>query len=246
MCLRLRMQQSDQLPGEFLADVREGRCLRTEFLLEAGDRPRESTRNDQLKMLEIRLDVQGQTVHRTPATQSNPHGTDLTIEVPAALRRHPDPGGLGIAFASDPEDRKGADHSLLEQAKIGMDAQAESVQVQDGIEDQLPGTVVGDVAATIGLGKLDAERIQTLFVHKQVFGNTRAPGDRDHWRLVLELQDPHRPVPILSSVDYRLMSGTLTGQGLGVGKPPEVLRPDVEGGWWIFLHDNTVHASRKP
>ena len=240
------MQQFDQLPGEFLADDRQGRCLRAEFMLEAGDRPRKTTWNDQLKMLEIRLDVQGQSVHRTPTTQPNPHGTDLSIEFPAAFRRHPDPGGLGIPFASDPVHRESADHRLLEEAEIGVDAQAQSVQVEDRIKDQLTGTVVGDVTTPIGLGKFDAERVQSLLVHKQVFSDTGAPGDRDHRRLVLELQDPHRPVAILPGIDNRLVPGTLAGQGLGVGKPTKVLRPDVEGGWWIFLHVNTVHAARKP
>ena len=42
-------------------------------------------------------------------------------------------------------------------------AAAESAQIQDGIPDQLPGTVVGDVAAAVDLKQIDAPALEFFF-----------------------------------------------------------------------------------
>ena len=65
-----------------------------------------------------------------------------------------------------------------------MDAKAETIQVQNRIGDQLPGTVVGDVTPAIGLEELDPSLRQMVRCRQKMLTHSRPPSHGDHGRVV--------------------------------------------------------------
>ena len=61
-----------------------------------------------------------------------------------------------------PNDRHGPDQHLLEVAHVPMHVAAIGLQIDDGIADELAGTVIRDVAAAAGLEQPDAGRRERL------------------------------------------------------------------------------------
>jgi hypothetical protein len=70
----------------------------------------------------------------------------------------PDAGASGDALRGDTEVGAGADEGFFEEADVldGSEARVEAAQIEDGVADELSGSVVGDVASAIDLVDLDA------------------------------------------------------------------------------------------
>jgi hypothetical protein len=78
------------------------------------------------------------------------------------------------------------DHHPLEPAHVGGDVVAVGRQVDDRIGHQLPGAVVGDPSAAVGLGHLDALHPVPVLAHPELGGVGSAALRID--RMVLEQQ----------------------------------------------------------
>lgn len=109
-------------------------------------------------MVEIRLDIQREPVHRNPARDSNPDRGDLSPADPVDfVRRPPDPHARrpGVTCRRQPEISERVDDRLLEQTDPAVDSQADPIKIDDRIRDQLAGAVIGHIPTSIGLLPLD-------------------------------------------------------------------------------------------
>ena len=99
-------------------------------------------------------DVEGEAVHAAPPGQPHPDGGDLLGRRPSH-RRHPYPRVCRVVeTAGQAEIGQRLDqhlgHSRHIPGGIGHTPAAVSSHVEDGITDQLAGTVVGDIATPVG------------------------------------------------------------------------------------------------
>ena len=119
---------------------------------------------------------------------------------------------------SRPKSRGGADHDLFEIAHVLVHVAAIRPQVQDGIADDLPGAVIGDVAAAARLVHLDLPRGEQIGRGDQV--RSRRIGldaKRDDMRVLeQEKEIGHAPGPPL--FDERALH--IAGSGVGNDAKP--------------------------
>src|SRR5205823_8392955 len=101
----------------------------------------------------------------------------------------PDAGVAGLALGRDVERGERVDQDLLERTQVPMQVAAVAAQVQDGITDELPGAVEGDVAAALHLENGQVARLAHV-------ARARVTAQR-HDRRVLEQQDHVPPQPTL-------------------------------------------------
>ena len=120
-----------------------------EFRLHARDSTTgQSTRNDEIEVGQIRTHVDGQAMHRHPSADTHAHRADL----PSSSRIVTDPYASGALVTKPLKVVSGQcpDDDLLEPSQIRVQTKLESIQIQNRIGDQLPGTVPRDVPASIG------------------------------------------------------------------------------------------------
>jgi hypothetical protein len=138
---------------------------------------------DQSEVAQVGGDVEGEAVRGDAARHVNADGGDLAlvtaesmgseglfglttarpIPCPAPPRSAPDAGqawnppGVNAKFAAQPNQRlfHPADKVHRAQAPAASE-RAQGAQVEDGVADQLPGTVIGHVAAAVDLMNGDA------------------------------------------------------------------------------------------
>ena len=122
----------------------------------------EAARNNVLEIAQVGGDVQRETVRSNPSADMHPDGADLAFT-------HPDARQLWNAAGLDAEIRQRIDHGLLDGAHIGAHVALPLAQIQDGIADDLPRSVISDVAAAVGGMEGDAGAGQYVFAGQQVF-----------------------------------------------------------------------------
>ncbi len=128
-------------------------------------------------MIQIRVDVQREPVHRNPSRDSNADRGDLATTDPIGIvRPTPDPDSRrpGIPPGRQSEITEGVDDRLLQQADPGVDSEADPIEIDDRIRDQLTGPVVGHVPTSIGLLPLDAVPSKSFRAGQHVFCGPRA------------------------------------------------------------------------
>src|SRR5439155_1783352 len=108
--------------------------------------PRNPARHDAVEMGEIGGDIQREPVRRDPLFHVHADAGDL-----AAASAGPDAGVARLPLARDVEPGERVDQGLLERAQVPMQVAAVAAQVQDGIADELPRAVEGDIAAALDL-----------------------------------------------------------------------------------------------
>ncbi len=120
-----------------------------------------------------------------------------------------DPAGRDAVVGAGP------DHHLFEVAHVAVDVASVGAEVEDGVAHDLPGAVVGDVAAAAGLEHVEAAGAQGLRGEEQVLGPGVASQGED--RLVLEEQQGVGYVAGLSLGHQ----ARLQLEAFGVGDPAE-------------------------
>ena len=119
---------------------------------ERGDPPvGDPAGHDELEMVEVGGDIEREAVARNPARDAYADRREL-------LLADPDAGQPFHPTSLDAVIGGGTDEDGFEVAHVAVDVAAARVQVDDGITDELPGTVIGDVAAPAGLMDLDIAR----------------------------------------------------------------------------------------
>ena len=115
----------------------------------------DSTRNDQAEVLEVRGDVQSEAVARHPSRDPDADGRKLFVADPRA-------GQSLDAPRFDPEIGGRLDQHFLEVADVAVHVAAIGFQIEDRIANELPRTVIGDVAAAAGFMDVDAARSELI------------------------------------------------------------------------------------
>ena len=106
----------------------------------------DAARDNRIERREVTADVQGKTVHRDPVANAHADRRDLAFGNPHA-------GQPSSRLRRDPERGKQLDHHLLDPAKIAVQVLSASSQINNRITDELPGPMIGCLAATINREK---------------------------------------------------------------------------------------------
>src|SRR2546430_5437234 len=117
----------------------------------------------------------------------------------------PDAGVARLPLARDVEPGERVDQGLLERAQVPMQVAAVAAQVQDGIADELPRAVEGDIAAALDLEDRQVVRLEHV---ARARGAAQRPARR-----VLEQQEH---VPLEPPRDARLGERPLPLERLAV------------------------------
>lgn len=139
---------------------------------------REAAGDDEVEVGEVGVNVEGEAVHGDPAADADAHGGDLgggkgnretgignrrrkgrregalhACRLPFAACPFGDPHARrpGFAAAFDAAGCQSPDDRFFEQPHVVVEAEVEAVEVEDGVDHELAGAVVGDVAAPVGL-----------------------------------------------------------------------------------------------
>ena len=139
-----------------------------------------AARIDQAEVAEIGGDVEGKSVRSDTAGYVNADGTDLSfpfclvlahrgaIPVPSTNRRAPDAGEAADASREYTVDTTETNEGLFHHAHevygpetvaVGI---AQTAEVEDGVSDELAGTVIGNVASSVDFVESDTTRREQL------------------------------------------------------------------------------------
>ena len=108
-----------------------------------------AARNDALEMLELRIDVDGDSVKGHPVPDSDSNGRDFVF--PCSFALNPYTNSVGSALASDVEVFEGVDNPLFKVVDEKPNVSFSFIEVEDGVCNSLPGPVVCVLAAPSGL-----------------------------------------------------------------------------------------------
>ncbi len=124
--------------------------------------PRQAAWHDGAEVREVGIHIERQAVHGDIPGESNSQRADLAAGA-SPLRPNPDPGRGGISLPLQTSIGERVNHRLLQKPHESVHANTKSIDVNDDIRHQLPGAVVGDIAAAVGLSQLDAAGCKLLF-----------------------------------------------------------------------------------
>src|ERR1017187_6588554 len=145
-----------------------------------------------LKIAQIRIHVQRETVRRHPPAEVHSDGGDFAIA-------HPNPSQLGNAAGFNAELRQRFDERLLDGTHVRAHVALPIAQVQNRVAHELPRSVIRHVAAAIGWIKPTPGAAKDLARSQQILYLSVAP-QRDHVRVFQKQQVvPHRALFALGS-----------------------------------------------
>ena len=109
--------------------------------------------NNMVKMLQIGIDIKCKTMHGHPSAQMNADSTNLAQW--AILRGfEPNPCVSLYSISYYPLPFNAEDNHLFQKANIFVNIGKEIVQIKNRIGHYLPGTVIGNIAASVDFEKL--------------------------------------------------------------------------------------------
>src|SRR5579862_5164388 len=160
--------------------------------------PLQSAWDDPAEGLEVVLDVEREPMGGDSARDVHADRRDLPVLDPNAGEIRP---VLGTGPGRNALLAQGGDQRLLERAHVGDHV----VNPDDRVADELPGTVVGDLATAIGLDDVDPLQAVPLLAHREL-ARGRAPPARVHGP-VLEEQHHVGNVILLARPPDTLLKG---------------------------------------
>ena len=139
----------------------------------AGD----STRNDEIEIFKVGGDVERKSVACDPSRNTDTDGAQL-------VGAHPRARESFHASGAHAEVAGGANHHILQVAYIFVHVAAIGPQIENGITDELAGTVIRDVAAAPRFMDLDAALVEDVRRGEQVrFRCVQFHAERDDVRM---------------------------------------------------------------
>lgn len=174
-------------------------------------------------MIEVGRDVEGEAVETDPLLDADAHGADFGTGA-WLIFADPDAGGGGVAVGVHAPSSGGGDDGVFEFAHVVVEAQAEVVEVEDGVNDELAGAVVGDIAAAVGLRGGYAVVGKECGRGDEVLGGGGAVRERDDRRVVLEEEDvAGNRAAFVAGLRYEVVVVDLEVVGGRVGDVAEVV-----------------------
>src|SRR5690606_23594901 len=186
-------------------------------LRERRDRPiRDPTGVHHREEPHVGVEVEGKAVHGHLPGDANADGGDLAL-------LGPDAGEALLPPGFDPEGGQGVDEDLLYRADIRHDPLG-IVEFDDGITDQLPGAVEGDVATPVDFVDLRPGRLDYLTCGEEI-GAVTVATDREDRRVF----DQEEIVVLGPAADPALVECLLEIPGLGIGQLAQPPGPEELG-----------------
>ncbi len=152
--------------------------------------------NNETEGAEVRAEVEGEAVAGDAAGDVDANGGKFL----GGFGCGPDAGEAGQAAGGDAAGGGGADEDFLESAHVIHRAEFEAAgarrqksragagaEIENGIADELAGTMEGDIAAAVALRQLDAARGQGGAAEQHVFG-VGVAAERDHGGMLEQQQ----------------------------------------------------------
>src|SRR5579875_3329297 len=176
--------------------------------------PLQAAGNDPRERLEVVVDVDGEAVRGDAARDMDADRGDLALPDPHAGVVWP---LVAARTCVDSLFRQRGDERPLERAHVADDI----LLPNDRVADQLPGAVVGDLPAAIGVAYLDPACAIPLLAHRQLTWTASPPAGVD--RRVLKQQHRVRHPPRLA----RSADALLQLERLPVAHEPEMAHPEL-------------------
>ena len=173
-------------------------------------------RDDQVEMAEVSGVVQRKPVAGDPTRDADTNRGKLFLAYPYACETADAPGLY-------PKIGRDADEHLLQIANVAVNVAPVGLQVDDGIADDLPGAVVGDVAAAAGFEDVDPTRGERFRRREDVRSAAITANAECEHRRMLEQEKLIRSTvraPLLDEL-------ALQGQSFAIGNEAEAT--DFEG-----------------
>src|SRR5215469_7355453 len=101
---------------------------------------------------------------------------------------NPNAGFAGDAIGRDTELGRSAHHGFFKSADVPVNVATDAVEIQNGIADDLTGTMIGDVAATIRFAEFDAFLAEDVLGGQEIFP-VGAASEGDHVGMFAEKKD---------------------------------------------------------
>jgi hypothetical protein len=148
--------------------------------------------------------------------------------IAAAASFNPHARASRNAEGTDAEAGSSLNHGLLELPHVPHNVTPNSVEVENGIADDLAGTVIGDIAAAIGRMKFDAVLAQKVLGNAQVLAFAVAAESNDVGMFAKEQE-------IGGRADFaRSNQALLERRGFAVSDPSEIKRSTIFHGRQCF------------
>jgi len=181
----------------------------------------DATRNDEVEMTQVGRNVVGQAMRSDPTADVHANGGKFLFAVASG---YPDAGFARNAVSGDTEIGTGTDHGFFESANVPSDISLDIGEVQNGIADDLPGAMIGDISTPVR----DLEFYSLL--PQNVFGGEKIrsvgiAAEGDDMGVFAEKENV-MDGPGLASSDDPL----LQGKSVGVGDEAEVGN-EARGHW---------------
>ncbi len=129
-----------------------------------------------MKVFQIRIQVESETVRGDPAADVNADGSQLRAA-------RPDAGAAFHAPGCDAEIGKRVDQNLFNRAHVEMHVALPIMKIQNGITDDLAGSMISDIASAIGFVEPDS-RAREHFRAGQQIGFLAVAPHGDHVRML--------------------------------------------------------------
>jgi len=168
--------------------------------------------NDHAEVVEVGVHVEGQAVHRPPLAHPDSHGADL-------LLADPHPGAALHSVALQVAGGQQEDDRFLQEPQVLVEAELHGLQVQQGVDHKLAGSMVCDLAPAIGLGHGDAAPLEDLR-RRDDFGRLAPAADRDRRGM---LHKEHKGTA--SAGDLLVLQPALEVPGLLILDAPNINEP---------------------
>src|SRR6516164_611827 len=141
-----------------------------------GDRLGQPARHDVLEITQIRIDVQREAVSGHPSADMDSDCGDLALTYPNA-------GELGSAAGRDAEIGQRIDDDLLDAAHVSAHVAFPLAQINNGIANQLAGSVIVNIAAAVLWEKRNSSPAQHLRSRQKIL-HMAVPAQGDHVRML--------------------------------------------------------------
>lgn len=128
------------------------------FKIDAGDGAvADAARHDELEVAQVGGDIKSEPVGSNAARDVDADGGDFFLG-DCAGGKGPDAGASGNALGGNAKVRAGADEGFFEEADVvdGSKSRGKATEIEDGIADELAGTMIGDVASAVDFVDCDA------------------------------------------------------------------------------------------
>lgn len=236
------MKDVRQVAEEILFYIGKRQCPATFLAERRHTHPGKPTGIDPGKGLKINVNVQGQPMEGDSVANGNADAAQLLLANPDAMIPR-------ISNRDNPTCRSQANHHLFEAMHIFGDTEPSLVQMQYRVQDQLPRTMVGDIATTLNVHQGDLPGGQKLLGDHEVLTAAapaegkggRVLGDKEKivYRLPRpssfhqgQLQGIGRSIVDQAKIDEPCGLLSINHRGRG-GEPPGSRRGDGSSPAWV-------------